>query len=320
MTPSERITLISDIADALADEDWSLIDLTLRQFGLRWSEQWNGSDKRVYVFEMIEDANDESLLSLAEHLKLNHPNASGNLSVPISTVKELIKEIDAQKELMIFVATGGPRIQQVNDEYKERRLRIIAGLKEIGIQDPNPFGDLWNWYGKWSDGTLPSYQSRRNYLTKLFQPLLDELTLLIQQQNAELVEPTGWVRVDRNAEKIIHSLEIAKNEEDFQTVGLLCREAIISLAQAVYNPEFHLSLDGVNPSETDAKRMLENFIAAELAGSSNEELRKYAKNAYQLAVLLQHKRTANFRQAALCVEATRSLINIIAIISGHRDS
>lgn len=140
-----------------------------------------------------------------------------------------------------------------------------------------------------------------------------------QRKKTEHVKPTGWERVDRNIEKMIHLLETATNEEDFQAVGLICRELIISLAQAVYFPELHQSVDGVNPSETDAKRMLENYIASELAVSPNEEIRRYAKNAYQLSVILQHKRNANFRQAALCVEATRSLINIVAIISGHRD-
>lgn len=140
-----------------------------------------------------------------------------------------------------------------------------------------------------------------------------------QRKKTEHVKPTGWERVDRNIEKMIHLLETATNEEDFQAVGLICRELIISLAQAVYSPELHQSVDGVNPSETDAKRMLENYIASELAVSPNEEIRRYAKNAYQLSVILQHKRNANFRQAALCVEATRSLINIVAIISGHRD-
>jgi hypothetical protein len=38
-----------------------------------------------------------------------------------------------------------------------------------------------------------------------------------------------------------------------------------------------------------------------------------------LAVNLQHRRTATFRDAALCAEATRSVINVIALISGQRD-
>jgi len=318
MTPSERIKLISDIADKFTVEEWPLVDLTLRQFKLPCTDQWDG-DKQSYIISMIEEADDEVLLSLSDHLKVDRPKDSDKMSVSVSKVKGVIKEVELQKGLMISVATGGPRIQQVNSEYKERRLKILPILQEIGVQDPNPFGDLWNWYGKWSDGSLPSYHSRRIYIAELFQPLLDNLMLLTQRKITEYVEPTGWVRVDRNIEKIIHLLGTAANEEDFQAVGLLCRESIISLAQAVYSPELHQSVDGINPSETDAKRMLDNYIASELAGSPNEEIRKYSKNAYQLAVFLQHKRSASFRQAALCVEATRSLINIVAIISGHRD-
>lgn len=319
MTPSERIKLITDIADKFSTEEWSLIDLTLRQFGLPWSEQWNGSDKNGYIMAMTENADDNILLNLAEHLSVDPQTKTGKKPASTATIKTALQEIELQKALMISVSTGGPRIQLVNNEYKERRLKISSILKDIGLEDPNPFNDLWNWYGRWSDGSLPSYQSRRVYIAELFQPLLDNLQRLNQQKNTVYVEPTGWERVDRNIEKIVRLLGAASNEEDYQAVGLMCRESIISLAQAVYSPENHESLDGVTPSETDAKRMLENYIASELAGSPNEEIRKYAKNAYQLSVVLQHRRNATFQQAALCVEATRSLINIIAIISGRRN-
>jgi hypothetical protein len=319
MKPSDRIKIISEIANSLAPADYSLIDLTLRQFGLSWTEQWYGN-KIGYVLEMIQTADDQSLLDLASHLGINPVDDIGKETLAYSEAKELIQEIDKQKALMIDVATGGSRIQQVNDEYKERRISIISKLQAAGIQDPNPYSDLWNWYGKWSDGSLPSYQSRRNYISNLYQPVIDSLTLSLQRRGVQpVIEPTGWARVDRNIDKIVQSLANAKNEEDYQTVGLLCREAIISLAQAVYDPNLHASVDGVDPSETDAKRMLENYIATELAGGSNEALRKYVKDSYQLAVTLQHKRNASFREAGLCVEATRSLVNAVAIISGQRD-
>jgi hypothetical protein len=319
MKPSDRIKIISEIANSLAPADYSLIDLTLRQFGLSWTEQWHGN-KIGYVVEMIQTADDQCLLDLASHLGINPVDNIGKETLAYSEAKELIQEIDKQKALMIDVATGGSRIQQVNDEYKERRISIISKLQAAGIQDPNPYSDLWNWYGKWSDGSLPSYQSRRNYISNVYQPVIDSLTLSLQRREVQqVIEPTGWARVDRNIDKIVQSLANAKNEEDYQTVGLLCREAIISLAQAVYDPNLHPSVDGVDPSETDAKRMLENYIATELAGGSNEALRKYVKDSYHLAVTLQHKRNASFREAALCVEATRSLVNAVAIISGQRD-
>lgn len=233
--------------------------------------------------------------------------------------KDLITTIETQKASMIAVATGGPRINEVNQEYEARRQKIKRALERLVTSDPNPYADLWSWYGKWSDGSLPTYQSRRRYIADLYQPLLDTLILGTRATTVQPSEPTGWARVDRSVEKIIKTLETAKNEEDFQAVALLCREAIISLAQAVYDPEKHESFDGVIPSPTDAKRMLENFIAEVLKGDSHDYQRKFAKTAFDLAVNLQHRRTATFRDAALCAEATRSVINVIALISGQRD-
>jgi hypothetical protein len=127
----------------------------------------------------------------------------------------------------------------------------------------------------------------------------------------------AWV--DRGIYEIRRRLEQAETEEHFQAVGLLCREVLISVAQVVYDPQRHLSEDGVAPSEMDAKRMLDSYIATELAGGSNEGLRRHAKASLSLANDLQHSRTADYRQAALCAEATSSVVNIVAIISGRRD-
>jgi hypothetical protein len=234
-------------------------------------------------------------------------------------MKDLIAAIETQKASMIAVATGGPRINDVNQEYETRRQKIKRALDKLSAADPNPYAELWSWYGKWSDGSLPTYQSRRRYIADLYQPLLDALRLGTRVTTVQPSDPTGWARVDRSVEKIIRTLETAKNEEDFQAVALICREAIISLAQAVYDPEKHKSFDGVKPSPTDAKRMLEIFIAETLKGDSHDYQRKFAKAAFDLAVNLQHRRTAVFRDAALCAEATRSVINVIAVISGQRD-
>ena len=237
------------------------------------------------------------------------------------TDDKLIEEIEAQRSLMIAVATGGYNsIRYVNDEYKDRRLRIREALSHRGIEDPNPFFDLWRWYGKWSSGDLPSYQSRRMYVANLYDPLIDRLQQGGIQIGSELFDqPIGWTKVDRGIDEIRSRLETASNEEEFQTVGLLCRETLISLAQAVYDPGLHIAPDGTNPSQTDAKRMLESYISRELAGGSNEEARRHAKAALDLANSLQHRRTASFRDAALCAEATSAVVNLIAIVSGRRD-
>lgn len=326
MDPSHRIKIIQDISNNLSDEEWSVIDLILRQFDLPVTDMFNG-EKLDYVITMIEDAGDSVLIALAEHLGLPtevYNNSSGkspsDVPFPKKIGNDLIELIELQKALMIAVSTGGPRIQEVNDEYKDRRIKIKVLLDDFKFEDRNPYPDLWNWYGKWSDGSLPTYQSRRIFITDLYQPLLDTLQLRIK--SSEVIpqqKPTGWARVDRVVEKITIALETAKDEEDYQSIGLLCREAIISLSQSVYDPDLHQSINGIEPSDTDAKRMLENYISKVLAGKSNEDFRRTSKDVYKLAVSLQHKRTANFRDAALCVEVTRTFINIVSIVEGRRD-
>jgi len=55
LTPSERIQLITEIATRLSDAEWHLIDLTLRQFGLPWSDTWTNTDKSAYLVSMTPD-------------------------------------------------------------------------------------------------------------------------------------------------------------------------------------------------------------------------------------------------------------------------
>ena len=132
-------------------------------------------------------------------------------------------------------------------------------------------------------------------------------------------EPTGWQKVDRQLQEVRSRLDTAQTEEQFQAVGLLCREALISGAQEVYDNTRHISSDGgVAPSATDAKRMLGAIFETEFYGSTNDEARRHAKAAVELALALQHKRTADFRTAAFCAEATHSVVNLLAILAGRR--
>ena len=226
--------------------------------------------------------------------------------------------LEAEKEQMIAVATGGPRIQEVNQHYIQRRHTIHSFLLESHLDDPNPYGDLWAWYGKWS-ADLPSYRSRREYLIQLFRPTIEMLARRAAGKVSEPVSrPTGWTRVDRGVDALRRRLETANTEEEFQTVGLLCRETLISLGQAVFDSDKHPTSDGTRPSDTDGYRMIEAFIGAELGGGSNEIIRSHVKSALKLANELQHRRTAFARDAHLCAEATRTVVNLVAIIAGRR--
>jgi hypothetical protein len=131
--------------------------------------------------------------------------------------------------------------------------------------------------------------------------------------------PIGWERVDQGLGGARDSFRHASTEEEFQAVGLHCREVLISVASEVYDPFRHKPEDGIEPSAADAKRKLDFFIASELNGPGNEEARRHAKAAVGLANMLQHRRTATFKDAALCLEATVSVAEIAAILAGRRE-
>jgi hypothetical protein len=242
-----------------------------------------------------------------------------SLELEDQTQDQLVAAIEEQKSLMVSVGTGERRIQDANEEYKKRRGEIGKMLQTKGIKDPNSFFDLWGWYKRFKSGDLPTYASRRQFMSELYDPLLEQLQRGGYSTPGMFDEPTGWAKVDRTVTEIRQRLEQATTEEQFQAVGTLCREALISLAQAVFDSAQHPTLDGVKASPTDFKRMIEAYIGVELAGETNEASRKHARAAFDLANELQHKRTANFRLAALCAEATVAVINLVAIVSGQRD-
>lgn len=224
----------------------------------------------------------------------------------------LLSELLIHRAMMIDVATGGARIQEVDDYYRAREARIRQSIPD-SLRYENPHADLWEWYRHWSE-ELPQYKDRRFYVRELFGPAIEAVAKR-SSLPSEPREVTGWERVDRTLSKARTQLETASAEEDFQAIGLLCREVIISLAQAVYDPIIHETLDGVRPSDTDANRMLEAYIAHVFPGASNKEVRAHHRASLALALNLQHRRTANKQLAALCVEGTASTAAVVSIIA-----
>ena len=229
---------------------------------------------------------------------------------------QLKQNIETEKNIMVAVATGGNRIQGEEDRYKKLHVQILRDCKKLNLTYNNSYSSLWDWYGKWR-ADFPTYQERRVYINDLFAPTLAYFDDTESYNNIEtFVELDGWERIKRTVIKIKRDSNNAKDEEDFQTIGLLCRDVIISLAQAVYNPIVHGQTDetGKQIGNADAVRMIGNYVNVKLNGSHNKELRAYAKVTNDLANQLTHKRSATKRDMLLIVSSTLALINFIGII------
>jgi hypothetical protein len=197
------------------------------------------------------------------------------------------------EEFLHFLVETVHPVVQPDEEVVSRLVEMYN--KELGA-------DGWELVGRGEISGRPIYRATRR-----------------EEQAEVFVEPTGWARVDRQMGEIRLRLSEATAEEHFQGVGHLCREALISLAQAVYDREKHPTLDKVEASATDAKRMLEAYIAVELPGSGNADGRKHARAALDFANSVQHDQAASFLDAALCVEATLSVVRVIALVAGRRE-
>ncbi len=67
LTPSQRITLMTEISTRLSTAKWHLVDVTLTQFKLPTSYEWQG-DQDAYIVAMIKEAPDNILVELGQHL------------------------------------------------------------------------------------------------------------------------------------------------------------------------------------------------------------------------------------------------------------
>lgn len=247
----------------------------------------------------------------------SQPKIDWNRIAGLTTKGKLIDDVEFLKNTMISVSTGGQRIQEINDEYKAKYQLVTKALQRLNLQNPNAYRDLWDWYGKWSSD-FSTYRERRAFIREMFSSLSQALEETEEPEMISItVDLTGWERIERSIQEIKTRQNEANKEEQFQVVGLLCRETIITLAQSVFIAEKHPILDNTKVSKTDAKRMLEAYIAVELSGSSNEKLRKYAKTTLDLANELTHKRTATKKDSSLCSVATLALINFIGTIEGR---
>ena len=234
-----------------------------------------------------------------------------------SDKESVLNLIEKIKNLMISVSTGGPKIQTVDQEYKEYISELNGCLSLLKLSDGNPYQSLWDWYGRWSQNDLNTYKSRRLFISRLYEDLIMQI-YDSKQGVSDLFEPTGWERVDRAIYEMKSRMLVAENEEQFQAIGLIGRETIISIAQNVFDKQKHITQDGVDPSETDAKRMLDAFLVYELAGTSNERTRKFAKSAVDMANNLTHKRTAISREAEMCITSVSAIASLIKIIEDSK--
>ena len=128
-------------------------------------------------------------------------------------------------------------------------------------------------------------------------------------------DPTPWEKVDRQVKAMREQMTRAASEEEYQAVGHLGREVMISLAQAVIDPSEAIGEDGKTPSTTDAARLLDVYVGKTLYGGGNEELRKAVRGVVKATSAVLHDRRATPRDAALVAELVSASVHLMHILA-----
>lgn len=194
-----------------------------------------------------------------------YPDPFGGEPAPdLSTVDALIVEVERQADLLTAVATGGPRIQDVQAEYQDRRQRLVYALQRRGLEYPFPWQDLWLWYGHWTRN-LGTYAERRAAIRELVAPTIDSLER--QRSGLTVTDPGGgrltWADLDGRVAGLSTELAGAASRDDLQDVGRRAREILIDCAQLLADPTL-LTAGQAEPKAGDAKAWLDLFLTARI--------------------------------------------------------
>lgn len=206
-----------------------------------------------------------------------------------ATTEGLLQLLDAQANLLVAVATGGPRIETVDSKYKQRRRVLNAALHTRGLTPPFPYEDLWAWHGHWSQH-LSGYAARRAHVRELAAPVrkaLESALAGVQVADPGAASAALWAALDDRVKGVVGELAAAASRDDLQDVGRRCREILIDAAKLLADPA--LVPPGASPPKAgDAKAWLDLFLATRAPGRSHHELRAFVPAAWDLAQKVTH--------------------------------
>lgn len=237
----------------------------------------------------------------------------GTSAIPdVEAAERLLDQVSA---LMVSVSTGGPRIDDVKAEYQREYRALGAVLKRLGIKHSNPHVDLWRWYGKWSDGSLPSWASRRAFIADMYAPVRAALAAK-EDTDRDVATgaddgPTGWADVDAKLGTLRRRVREAEDTDDFKAVGLQCVSVLEALGRAAFDPDRHLPSgeDVLHPN--DAKARIQHFTKAVASGKRFEDVRTLMNGAWRLAQGVKHRDEPNRTDAGIAADAASLLVAVV---------
>ncbi len=121
----------------------------------------------------------------------------------------------------------------------------------------------------------------------------------------------------RRWETATDAVDLAQEAEDFQAVGMRCRETLVSLVKSLQK-DIKLP-EGTNiPKAADFVGWFTHIAQHYAGGARNEHIRSYlkttSKETWQLVNWLTHTSKASLHEAHLALDATSNLLGMVSLV------
>lgn len=265
------------------------------------------------AFDLLRGDDEDAVLSTREVEAIRRGDSS------MADVEAAEKLVDSVAGLMISVATDGPPIKTVDAGYQREHRALSAVLRRLGIEYPNGFDDLWRWYGRWSDGTMPRYRDRRVFIADLFSPVRKGLASQVDSAH-ELTEGVAeeaadWPAVDQQSARLRRLWREADDADAYNAVGLQSMKMLTTLGHVIFDSHRDLPAGEEEPGRDDAKRRIGFFLRRVASGDRGENIRKVVNGAYGQANAAKHRHLATRADAGIAANAALLVISTLRLLA-----
>lgn len=228
------------------------------------------------------------------------------------------RTFDDVKEYVEWQSQNKCRVLSAKPEHKFNDLGIEVCVWNVKTDND---GDWWVVEGESVPMNLypqSAYYFGTDEVYSFHMGIMERMRMAHEEYN-----PEGFVRavtldteiapqLFRKLKNVATLIDTASEVEDFQSIGVQCREILIELGNHIYTPD--MADTDEQPQKSNFKKKSELFIQFHLTGSENSDYRRIIKklteSTWEYACKITHSSTATNYEASTCAMLCTSLIGV----------
>ena len=231
----------------------------------------------------------------------------GPLPRPLLTELVIDRSLVGERDVISYLAGQAP------DETVEHVEKIKSEhLWDVEIDCWDVWTDKARWWVLTNPTNLYSQEAFQSLDYTISFHVGIRIRMMSRRSGPDADMPHPLDEVWRRLKQAGEALDGAKEAEDFQTVGMRCRECLLALVRA-YAIDIEIPPGMERPKAADFIHWTELIADAKAHGESAKEVRSHlkalAKSTWQLVAWLTHAKNAVRYDARMAQEATEYLVS-----------